>query len=193
MKTFDDSKKSGSPQPAPEDPIKDLTSMEEAEMYGNGPDAPAERLSNNAVKGGAWLLGIVGVFAVALVVALLVGEHNGPLSSRSEARQEMALSQPQQPLNPGTLAPQTAYQFVAVLIPSQGAGSGNVAAAQSKASAAASSVTASASATSDVDASRIEREAREVIHGDFGDNPGRREKLGADYAAVQARVNQILN
>lgn len=191
MKTFDDSKKSGSPQPAPEDPIKDLTSMEEAEMYGNGPDAPTERLSNNAVKGGAWLLGIVGVFAVALVIALLVGEHNGPLSSRSEARQEMALSQPQQPLNPGTLAPQTAYQFVAVLIPSHGAGAGNVAAAQPKTSAAASSVTASA--TSDADASRIEREAREVIHGDFGDNPGRREKLGADYAAVQARVNQILN
>ena len=32
----------------------------------------------------------------------------------------------------------------------------------------------------------------EVIHGDYGDNPVRQAKLGKDYAAVQARVNEIL-
>lgn len=40
---------------------------------------------------------------------------------------------------------------------------------------------------------RIEREAREVIHGDYGNNPMRHDRLGADYDAVQARVNQILH
>lgn len=40
---------------------------------------------------------------------------------------------------------------------------------------------------------RIEKEALEVIHGDYGNNPTRAEKLGPDYAAVQARVNQLLH
>lgn len=40
---------------------------------------------------------------------------------------------------------------------------------------------------------RIEREARGVIHGDYGNNPMRHDMLGADYDAVQARVNQILH
>ncbi len=45
---------------------------------------------------------------------------------------------------------------------------------------------------SESDQARIEREAMEVIHGDYGDNPVRQAKLGKDYAAVQARVNEIL-
>ena len=40
---------------------------------------------------------------------------------------------------------------------------------------------------------RIEKEALEVIHGDYGNNPGRAQKLGADYDLVQARVNQLLH
>lgn len=39
---------------------------------------------------------------------------------------------------------------------------------------------------------RIEREAREVISGHYGNDPSRRAALGADYAAVQARVNELL-
>lgn len=39
----------------------------------------------------------------------------------------------------------------------------------------------------------IEKEALEVIHDDYGNNPGRAQKLGADYQLVQARVNQLLH
>ena len=52
---------------------------------------------------------------------------------------------------------------------------------------------ASAPEMSKADMDRIEREAREVIHGDYGNNPSRAQKLGADYELVQARVNQILH
>ena len=41
------------------------------------------------------------------------------------------------------------------------------------------------------DDDRIEREARQVIHGALA-HPRPKAKLGADYAAVQARVNQLL-
>lgn len=46
---------------------------------------------------------------------------------------------------------------------------------------------------SKADMDRIEKEALEVIHGDYGNNPGRAQKLGADYQLVQARVNQLLH
>lgn len=196
MKTFDDTNRSGNPQPSiPDDNLKDLSPMEEAEMYNNGPEAPAERLSNNAVKGTAWLLGIVGVFAVAVLIAWFVGRHDSPLSSRSDARMAAALSEPQMPLNP-TLASQSAQtpvQFIAILVP---AGSQSAAApalkSQKPGKVVKRSTTASAKTLTSIDEDRIEREAREVINGEFGNNPERKVKLGADYAAVQERVNEIL-
>lgn len=169
--------------------------MEEAELYNNGPEAPAERLSNNAVKGTAWLLGIVGVFAVAVLIAWFIGRHDSPLSSRSDARMAAALTEPQMPLNP-TLAlqsAQTPVQFIAILVP---AGSQSAAApalkSQKPAKVVKRSTTASAKTLTSTDEDRIEREAREVINGEFGNNPERKVKLGADYAAVQERVNEIL-
>ncbi|MDE6543341.1 MAG: hypothetical protein K2K76_05185, partial [Muribaculaceae bacterium] len=68
--------------------------------------------------------------------------------------------------------------------------------ASAKASDASASVkenVSSAAAMSKTDMDRIEKEALEVIHGDYGNNPGRAAKLGADYALVQARVNQLLH
>ncbi|MDE7345565.1 MAG: hypothetical protein K2N48_02355 [Muribaculaceae bacterium] len=50
-----------------------------------------------------------------------------------------------------------------------------------------------AASMSKADMDRIEKEALEVIHGDYGNNPGRAQKLGADYQLVQARVNQLLH
>lgn len=37
----------------------------------------------------------------------------------------------------------------------------------------------------------IEQEARSVIHGDYGNFPERREKLGGRYQEIQNRVNQL--
>lgn len=63
MKTFEDPKKNiGCGCDSTKDEYRrDISEMEEAEMFDNGPSSPDERMSNNAVKGGAWLLGIVGV------------------------------------------------------------------------------------------------------------------------------------
>ena len=58
---------------------------------------------------------------------------------------------------------------------------------------AAKAPSASATQMSKADMDRIEKEALEVIHGDYGNNPGRAKKLGADYDLVQARVNQLLH
>lgn len=180
MKTFDETK----------DPVNsvatdrlsnDLDPRDETIMFDNGPASPKERYSNEAVKGAGWLLAIVGIFALAVLFAWLVGSHNGPFSSRSESRQAEILSQ-QDPGVTQTLTPASASQFVAVLVQP-------VKPASATAAAASSSVKA---ADSESYADRIEREAREVINGEFGDNPMRKAKLGADYAAVQARVNQIL-
>lgn len=41
-------------------------------------------------------------------------------------------------------------------------------------------------------AAAIDALARRVIRGDFGNGPERQQRLGAQYAAVQARVNQLL-
>lgn len=196
MKTFDDTNRSGNPQPPiPDDNFKDLSPMEEAEMFNNGPEAPAERLSNSAVKGTAWLLGIVGVFAVAVLIAWFIGMHDSPLSSRSDARMSAALSEQQMPLNP-TLAKQSAQtpvQFMAILVPvgSRSAAAEATTASQQPVKAVKDSAPVKSQSAADAD--RIEKEAMEVIHGDFGNNPGRKAKLGSDYAAVQARVNEILH
>lgn len=206
MKTFDDTNRSGNPQPpVPDDPLRDISDNEEAQLFDNGPDAPSERLSNGAVKGSAWLLGIVGVFAVALLVAWLIGMHDSPLSSRSDARQLAALSSGQAPLNPAlsSRCVQSPGQFVAILVPSgsvkasgetrQKAEKGYENSGKVESNASSASSTGGGASAASADEDRIEKEAREVIQGDFGDNPGRKLKLGGDYAAVQARVNEILH
>ena len=174
--------------------IEDLSEKEEALVYDNGPDAPAERHSNEAVKGVAWLFGIVAVFAVAILLTWIVGRHS-PINDRSAERQTYALSQKSTlKVQPGTSAEKANVKFMAVLHPTKGAKGAKSSASPAKSDAKASaSAGSSSAAVSQADQDRIEREAREVIHGDFGDNPGRKAKLGADYAAVQARVNQILH
>ena len=194
MKTFDDTNRSGNPQPPiPEDPLKENISVkDEATIFDNGPESREERLSSGAVKGSAWLLGIVGVFAVAILVAWLVGMHDSPLSSRSDARQAAALSAVGTPLDPSLSmrSVQTPTQFVAILIPSGGKGvsqnvgkqtsdiSGDAASSANASSSVAvtsgTSSSSSASAASAAYEDRIEKEAREVIQGDFGDNPERK-------------------
>ena len=38
----------------------------------------------------------------------------------------------------------------------------------------------------------VEEQARQVIRGRFGNNPERRRRLGADYAVIQKRVNEMM-
>ena len=167
MKTFDDINRTGNPQnPESEKSFENVNEKDELLLFGNGPERPPERRSNEAVKGAAWLLGIVAIFAVAILFAWIVGSHTSPIQNRGADRQ---------------LYSQTQGREAA---PASAASGRNVTKATSE------SKTSSLSAA---DEDRIEREAREVIHGDFGDNPGRKAKLGADYAAVQARVNEILH
>lgn len=168
--------------------------------------APIEpSVSNRAVKGVAWLIGIIGVFGVAILLAWLVGMNNPPLSNRSTERQEIVMrATPEQPAASPTLqSPAASAQFVAILVPSsiqtaslKGSTDATKALSanpQPAALTAQSSAADNSSAATQAYNDRIEQEALEVIHGDFGNNPGRKDKLGSDYAAVQARVNQLMH
>lgn len=137
--------------------------VSQAMEFDSGPDSRNERLSNNAVKGMAWLLGIVAVFAVCILVAWMCNINDSPMSSRL-ASSEAALKTP-------VNAAKTSLKTIAAKT---------------------SSAVASSATTMQADKDRIEKEALEVIHGDYGNNPGRAEKLGVDYAQVQARVNQLM-
>lgn len=160
-----------------------------------------DAVRHNRVRGAAWLLSIFGIFGVCLFLAWLVGKDNGPLSSRGDRFAKESLYSPSglnlgrysKGMKPRASAPQTMLTFVYFEEPASGVLPGadvrNRVAVPSKLSTSASSSSAgSANAYDD----RIEREAREVLRGDYGNNPGRQKSLGADYSAVQARVNHIL-
>ena len=60
---------------------------------------------------------------------------------------------------------------------------------QNSVSAAESSLTINT--TTQIDDDMISREAMKVIRGDYGDGKARINKLGSNYHAIQARVNQL--
>lgn len=191
MKTFNDTKVGDTSQPLNNDYLNEnLTPEQEAVMFDNGQDSPKERMSDGAVKGGAWLLGIVAVFAVCLLITWVIDMNHAPFSSfasrsvvpRSTDIRTPAMASTQQP----------ATQLMAIVIP-VAAPSLNTQAATPTAQTVVKPIATSPASMSKADQDRINREALEVIHGDFGNNPGRKAKLGADYAAVQARVNQLLH
>lgn len=111
----------------------------------------------------AWVLGIVAILCIGFIIAWVVG--------RNEANRDQVAVRYVQPVK--------RVYVRHVKAPTETARIKYYAAANTPRSGSA-------------DDDRIEREARQVIHGDFGVNPGRKAKLGADYAAVQARVNQLL-
>lgn len=172
---------------------EELNPVEQAMAYDSGPDSRSERLSNNAVKGAAWLLGIVAVFAVCILVAWMCNINESPMSSRL-ASSEAALKTP---VNVAKSSLKSISSAVKQPISSlQGAVSkisGSTFGAVETATAKVESGVSSAVTSTQSDKDRIEKEALEVIHGDYGNNPGRAEKLGADYAQVQARVNQLMH
>lgn len=191
MKTQDDPLSAVNTDIQEQDYLADgLSPVEEAMEYDSGPISRGERMSNGAVKGAAWLVGIVGVFAVAILIAWMCNINRSPLSSHL-ASSELALKSPvkvaKSTLNSLSAAIKTPVNSAKSLLSSHTASSLLPELTVS------SSVSNDKSAMSQSDADRIEKEALEVIHGDFGNNPGRAEKLGADYALVQARVNQLMH
>lgn len=170
--------------------------LQEVEMEETVAESLEDR-ERKTSKGLAWLIGIVAVFAICMMIAGLLGHNDAPLSSRSEQRQADALSSAANAGDAGNVA-EEGFIYVsegaeAAASKAGDAVSGAATASGSVAGAAAGKIAGVASQTKDkAYYDRIEEEAREVIHGDFGNNPSRRAALGADYAAVQARVNQIL-
>ena len=202
MKTFNDTKADGTSQPRNNDYLNEnLTPAQEAVMFDNGQDSPKERMSDGAVKGGAWLLGILAVFGICLLVTWAIDKSHAPFSTyasrtvvprTTDVRTPVMATTPQPATQLMATAPQPATQLMAIVIP-VAAPSINTQAAAPTTKTAVKPLATTPTAMSKADQDRINREALEVIHGDFGNNPGRKAKLGADYAAVQARVNQLLH
>ena len=212
MKTLNDNPSSGNPLPTDKEFYdRDFNTDLEAEIFDNGPESKDEREGDRAMKGAAWLAGIVGLFALAVVIAAAF--DLGPTPSPSKQPQARAMMQKAYLSSPGYAGygtasnakfagSQTQFDSQPVVLESItviGMEPGNPANAVAKVSASPAKLAAKASSAqsaaqmSKADMDRIEREAREVIHGDYGNNPGRAQKLGADYDLVQARVNQLLH
>ncbi len=206
MKTLNDSNPKGNPLPS--DQInQNLTTAQEAEIFNNGPESPDERLSNGAVKGVAWLGAIFGIFAVAILIAWICNLHHSPstpFSARTNVERTIKVA-PNSNLNPNlakvslpTIGKLTVVPTKITVIGSNASNflstaSSNLSLQTPGTVAKVKSESIQMVTDSKADMDRIEKEALEVIHGDYGNNPGRAEKLGADYAAVQARVNQLLH
>lgn len=146
-------------------------------------------------KGLAWLIGIVAVFAICMGIAAWVGHAGSHVAGHGERTAALSAT-------PGSANASgegaTYYSVTEEIISVDSVESavsdaaGNVKNAMATAASGVKSA-ASKAVGSQSDEDRIEREAREVIQGDYGNNPERKEALGADYAAVQERVNEILH
>ncbi len=210
MKTLNDNPSSGNPLPTDKEFYEqDFNTTLQAEMFDNGPETEDERLGDRALKGAAWLAGIVGLFALAIVIAAAFDLSPTPSPAKPHSQNYVAkqayISSPSSSytasynekyandfakfnsepvvLKSITIIAQKPTPAVANVTPK--AAPAPTAVVPAKA--------ATATSMSKADMDRIEKEALEVIHGDYGNNPGRAQKLGPDYAAVQARVNQLLH
>lgn len=158
----------------------------------SGDDADAETVEEAiedsgipSRRGAAFLAGIVGVFGLCVLFAWLVGKHGDGFGNIPSpvAQTVKGIKNVKTPFR-STEDFVSHLALVTVVQPSAEA-----VAPEATATASPKSGNASAGIVSD----RIQQEALEVIHGDYGNNPGRAARLGADYAAVQQRVNQILH
>lgn len=211
MKTLNENPSSSNPLPTDKEFYdQEFNTKLEAEMFDNGPETEGERVSDRAMKGAAWLAGIVGLFALAVVIAAAFDLSPTPSPAKQQSPHYAAMQ-----ANIGTpgsysgsaasKAGFAAYQakfgnkpVVLKSITVYGIEPSNPANAAAKVAAKPAKLAAKAQASapaqmSKADMDRIEKEALEVIHGDYGNNPGRAQKLGADYQLVQARVNQLLH
>lgn len=207
MKTLNDTNPSGIPLPKDKEFYdQDFNTTIQSEMFDNGPESPDEELGDKAVKGAAWLGAIVGLFALAILICAAFDLSPTPSPAKpypvKTAMQKTFLSSPSSSSNSivsnrnhsadfSNFEDQPVILKSITIIAQEPA---NASAANIKAPApVAVSIPTKTPSMSKAYQDRIEKEALEVIHGDYGNNPGRAEKLGPDYAAVQARVNQLLH
>ncbi len=223
MKTLNDNPSSGNPLPTDKEFYEqDFNTTVEAEMFDNGPETEGERLGDHAMKGAAWLAGIVGLFALAIVIAAAFDlsptpSPAKPQSAKYATQQQAFISSPGATNAPSydgkyantfakfdaqpvvlksitIIAKEPAKAFTNVAPKAKApVAAAKTAVAPVKAAVAQAPAATPASTMSKADMDRIEKEALEVIHGDYGNNPSRAQKLGADYDLVQARVNQLLH
>ena len=211
MKTLNENPSSSNPLPTDKEFYdREFNTDLEAEMFDNGPETEGERLGDRAMKGAAWLAGIVGLFALAVVIAAAFDLSPTPSPAKpTRTRTAMQKAYFSSPGSVGTasaadmkydpsqfrLASRPVMLQSITVIGMEPTNPANAIAkvAASPAKLAAKVQTSSSTQISKTDMDRIEREALEVIHGDYGNNPGRAQKLGADYQLVQARVNQLLH
>ena len=207
MKTLNDTNPAGNPLPSDKEFYdQDFNTTIQSEMFDNGPESPDEELGDKAVKGAAWLGAIVGLFALAIIICAAFNLSPTPSPDKPHpvktAMQKSFISSPSYSSksvvsNGNYSADFSNFNTKPVILKSITI----IAQEPSKATAAnikapapsAVSIPTQAPSISKEYQDRIEKEALEVIHGDYGNNPGRAEKLGPDYAAVQARVNQMLH
>ncbi|MDE6380000.1 MAG: hypothetical protein K2L11_05965 [Muribaculaceae bacterium] len=213
MKTLNGNPSSSNPLPTDKEFYdRDFNTDLQAEMFDNGPETEGERLGDRAMKGAAWLAGIVGLFALAVVIAAAFDlsptpSPDKPYHARSEMQKayisspgEVAKTNAKYASDPSLFGDKPVILKSITVIGIEPTNPANATAkvAAAPAKLAAKTILATPKATdaasmSKADMDRIEKEALEVIHGDYGNNPGRAQKLGADYELVQARVNQLLH
>ncbi|MDE6742153.1 MAG: hypothetical protein K2J58_07465 [Muribaculaceae bacterium] len=212
MKTLNENPSSSNPMPTDKEFYdQEFNTDLQAEMFDNGPETEGERLGDRAMKGAAWLAGIVGLFALAVVIAAAFDLSPTPSPAKATKTRTTALRT--NIGTPGSSATDYSSSYAStqpIVLKSitviaqepakfaQNAASAGASATTKTAEKAVSAATpadkaSAATGMSKADLDRIEREALEVIHGDYGNNPGRAKKLGADYDLVQARVNQLLH
>lgn len=207
MKTLNDNNPSGNPLPTDKEFYdQDFNTTLQAEMFDNGPESPDEELGDKAVKGVAWLGAIVGIFALAILICAAFNLSPTPSPAKpypvKTAMQKTFLSSQSSSSNSVVSNRNYSADFSnfedkpvilkSITIIAQEPAQASAANIKAPTPSTVSIQTQSASMTKAYQ-DRIEKEALEVIHGDFGNNPGRAEKLGPDYAAVQARVNQLMH
>ena len=214
MKTLNENRSSSNPLPTDKEFYdQEFNTNLQAEIFDNGPETEDERLGDRAMKGAAWLAGIVGLFALAVVIAAAFDLSPTPSPDKPyHARTAMQKAYISSPGSTGIVAigreasVQSQFKDEPVVLKSItviGLEPSNPADANAKVASTPAKLAQKATVTkpqstpaasmSKADMDRIEREALEVIHGDYGNNPGRAQKLGADYDLVQARVNQLLH
>lgn len=207
MKTLNDTNPSGNPLPSDKEFYdQEFNTNLQAEMFDYGPDSPDEELGDKAVKGAAWLGAIVGVFALAILICAAFNLSPTPSPAKppqvKTAMQKTFLSSPSYSnsaivSNGNYPAYFSNYEAQPVILKSitiiaQEPANATIANAKTPATSAVP-IPTQAPSMSKAYQDRIEKEALEVIQGAYGNNPIRAEKLGPDYAAVQARVNQLLH
>lgn len=142
--------------------------------------------SKKAAKNRAWMWAVVVLALIvgAALFILMVPEVGGSDDTATDNVANVVKTD-------GTEAVEAAETVVESVAVVPGTSGTNTATSGKTAAATVGKTTASETGTPT--SAEIESEARQVIHGDFGNGAQRRAALGSHYAAVQHRVNELMH